>query len=291
VEKNGIRGWLEVPQTKFGNNDIFIIKKIMVQPNYNPQESLERVKLMMKYDTSKTLNENKEIIFEQDTTDADVGEIVRELDKFNTDEQKIVDIIKKYNNNSSFQNLLNKYKAVSGKDFGSDIARAIQPYNDKTEWNDLKTHLSTLGITLGSVVTNGRTSATFDGLSKTGGGKTGGGKTGGGKTGGGTFISCPETFPIKKSCKNETIKKVQACLGGLVVDGKFGDKTQKALESKGQDGTKITTETIIAVCGKSGEPAKDGTTPPANTPTDTAPATKPDEIEQVDADDSIDLLK
>jgi hypothetical protein len=38
----------------------------MVQPQYSPQEALERVKLMMKYDTSKTLNENREIIFEQD---------------------------------------------------------------------------------------------------------------------------------------------------------------------------------------------------------------------------------
>ena len=37
----------------------------MVQPQYSAQESLERVKLMMKYDSSKTLNENKEIIFEQ----------------------------------------------------------------------------------------------------------------------------------------------------------------------------------------------------------------------------------
>jgi hypothetical protein len=38
----------------------------MVQPQYSPQEALERVKLMMKYDTSKTLNENREIIFEQE---------------------------------------------------------------------------------------------------------------------------------------------------------------------------------------------------------------------------------
>jgi len=34
----------------------------MVQPKYSPEESLERVKLMMKYDTSKTLNENVETI-------------------------------------------------------------------------------------------------------------------------------------------------------------------------------------------------------------------------------------
>jgi hypothetical protein len=40
----------------------------MVQPQYSPQEALERVKLMMKYDTSKTLNENREIIFEQAST-------------------------------------------------------------------------------------------------------------------------------------------------------------------------------------------------------------------------------
>jgi len=37
----------------------------MVQPKYNPQESLERIKLMMNYDTSKTLNENREIIKEE----------------------------------------------------------------------------------------------------------------------------------------------------------------------------------------------------------------------------------
>lgn len=34
----------------------------MVQPQYSPQEALERIKLMMKYDTSKTLNENVETI-------------------------------------------------------------------------------------------------------------------------------------------------------------------------------------------------------------------------------------
>lgn len=37
----------------------------MVQPKYSPEEALERVKLMMKYDISKTLNENKQTISEQ----------------------------------------------------------------------------------------------------------------------------------------------------------------------------------------------------------------------------------
>jgi hypothetical protein len=34
----------------------------MVQPQYSPQEALDRIKLMMKYDTSKTLNENVETV-------------------------------------------------------------------------------------------------------------------------------------------------------------------------------------------------------------------------------------
>ena len=38
----------------------------MVQPKYSPEEALEKMKLMMKYDLSKTLNENRQIISEQD---------------------------------------------------------------------------------------------------------------------------------------------------------------------------------------------------------------------------------
>jgi hypothetical protein len=37
----------------------------MIQPKYSPEEALEKMKLMMKYDSSKTLNENKNIISEQ----------------------------------------------------------------------------------------------------------------------------------------------------------------------------------------------------------------------------------
>jgi len=37
----------------------------MIQPKYSPQEALEKIKLRMKYDLSKTLNENKGIVSEQ----------------------------------------------------------------------------------------------------------------------------------------------------------------------------------------------------------------------------------
>ena len=37
----------------------------MVQPKYSPEEALQRIKLMMEYNTSKTLDENKKMISEQ----------------------------------------------------------------------------------------------------------------------------------------------------------------------------------------------------------------------------------
>lgn len=105
------------------------------------------------------------VISEQGSAGADVGTIMRELDKFNSDEQKIVDIIKKYKDKAGFKSFTDQYKTISGKDFGTDVFRAIQPYNDKTEWNDLKAYLGTMGITLGNVIGKGGIgSATFAGL-------------------------------------------------------------------------------------------------------------------------------
>jgi len=61
------------------------------------------------------------------------------------------------------------------------------------------------------------------------------------------YKSCPETFPIAKFCKNETIRKVQGCLS-ITADSLFGPKTQAALEAKGVDGTSITQQTVDKVC-------------------------------------------
>jgi hypothetical protein len=63
--KNGKQVPQEVPQIKFGKLNIFIKKNCMVQPKYSPEEALQRIKLMMEYDSSKTLTENKETISEQ----------------------------------------------------------------------------------------------------------------------------------------------------------------------------------------------------------------------------------
>ena len=109
------------------------------------------------------------VISEQSNAGADVGAIMQELNKMNSDESIIVNIIKKYKDKASFKAFTDQYKTISGKDFGTDVYRAIQPYNDKTEWNDLKTHLGTMGITLGNAKTGGTPSrpvysATFAGL-------------------------------------------------------------------------------------------------------------------------------
>ena len=65
-----------------------------------------------------------------------------------------------------------------------------------------------------------------------------------------TYTNCSETFPIKQFCKNETIRKVQGCLGGgLKTDSAFGPLTQAALEAKDLPGTIITQDTVNAVCG------------------------------------------
>jgi len=85
----------------------------------------------------------------------------------------------------------------------------------------------------------------------------------------GTYTKCEETLPIKQYCKNETVRKVQACLGlpEKYQTGNFGPITQKALEDKGQSGTTITTETIIAVCGSSGLPTTGSTSTAGGTTT------------------------
>jgi hypothetical protein len=101
------------------------------------------------------------VISEQANAGADVGTIMRELGNVNSDETKIVNTLKNYKDKASFKNFVDQYKTISGKDFGADIMRAITPVNDKTEWNDLKAHLSTLGVALTSQVRDPRKGGSY----------------------------------------------------------------------------------------------------------------------------------
>jgi hypothetical protein len=101
------------------------------------------------------------VISEQANVGTDVGTVMRELGAtFNADEDIVVNTIKKYKDKASFKSFVDQYKAITGKDFGSQLILSISPYNDKKEWNDLKTHLASLGVTLGNTTTNRGNSST-----------------------------------------------------------------------------------------------------------------------------------
>jgi hypothetical protein len=76
-------------------------------------------------------------------------------------------------------------------------------------------------------------------------------------TTGSKYKVCPDTFPIKQFCKNETIRKVQGCLK-VTTDARFGPITQGALEAKGVSGTEITQATIDKVCNQQAATANTG---------------------------------
>ena len=157
------------------------------------------------------------VISEQNDLGYDIATIQAELDNFNSDEQKIVNILKKYKDKASFKNFVDQYKSKSGKDFGTDVFRAIQPYNDKTEWNDLKTHLATMGITLGNNIVSdprkGSSSATFTGL------------------------DAPATAPAASGTRTpEAMKTIASTFcgtrNGKIMSGFFKDQPWSAYKSK-----------------------------------------------------------
>jgi hypothetical protein len=84
-----------------------------------------------------------------------------------------------------------------------------------------------------------------------------------------TFKNCPETFPIKKGCKNETIKKVQACLKmpKRYQTGNFGPITKEYLESRDLNGLLISQETYDKICGSSNVTSTSTGTQNTTTPT------------------------
>jgi len=80
--KNGKQVLRGVLRIKFGNLNIFIKKNNMVQPKYSPEEALQRVKLMMGYDTKKTLKENVEeigVVLNEQETAGNTANIVRDI--------------------------------------------------------------------------------------------------------------------------------------------------------------------------------------------------------------------
>lgn len=95
----------------------------------------------------------------------DVGRVMRQLNAANTNETDVVNTLKKYKTKQEFQNFVSQYEKIVGKKFGAALRTALSPGTDPTEWNDLKSHLSTMGITLSSMYNAGDDNTTFQGLS------------------------------------------------------------------------------------------------------------------------------
>jgi hypothetical protein len=61
------------------------------------------------------------------------------------------------------------------------------------------------------------------------------------------YRSCSGSYSF--GCKADAIATVQKCLGGLVVDGKFGPRTKDVLKAKGYES--FTDAEVDKICGNS----------------------------------------
>lgn len=123
-------------------------------------EELGKMSQLFHYQRGKVISEQATDI------NTDVGQMMRQLDATNTNEDAVLNIIKRYKDNQGFQNFVNQYKKITNKDFGTHLITAISPSTDRKEWNDLSAYLKKLGITLEYGTTDkGNTSiAIFKGL-------------------------------------------------------------------------------------------------------------------------------
>lgn len=119
----------------------------MYKKKLKAEEILHEIKLRMSYDSSKTLNENKILIQEQEAVNpqSDATELKREIDKFNSDENKIANIIGKYKKASDFKQMVDLFTTYYG-DFGKELYRAVDS-NDPVESKQIINSLKQIGVT------------------------------------------------------------------------------------------------------------------------------------------------
>jgi hypothetical protein len=280
----------------------------MKQPEYSPLEALERIKLMMKYDMSKTLNENKEVIKEPinewaplvipaitiaapwlyATAAAAVAAIGTWIynvqgggDAFSKTQTFLQGCTSLDKNLKPTQSKGDHRAAADGiynaiQGIGTDEAAikgsissmetvadlcAMAKYYNRTYgdlYDDLDSDLD--GESFRQYVWSAIAPVVDDAEEDLAKVKQEGDTK---KTGGKKYKSCSGTYT--QGCYSEVIKQVQGCLGGLVTDGKFGPKTNEKLKSAGFS-SGFSDNDVDKICNK------------------------PDEIEQVDAEDSTDLL-
>lgn len=249
----------------------------MIQPKYTPEEALAKVKLMMKYDLSKTLNENAGIVYEQYTSpytsnnplsgDENVDKILRML--YNGVANNKEDIIKSLaliKNKQTYDKVnqfLLKTPIGSSKSI-KDILNFKFGNQDLYYANQAKEYLKAAGLVLsfslsdervqrgGTVVKGGKlVPGSFmigvsSSLTPPNKDKTKQTKGSPSNTKKSQYKPCKGTYTI--GCISDSIKKIQACLG-LVVDGKYGRNTNAKLKEIGYNS--FTDSDISKICGGS----------------------------------------
>lgn len=246
----------------------------MVQPKYNPNQALERTKLLMGYDLSKTLTENKSNILKEDAATI-AAQIRKEINASFSDEQKIVDAFKSLNNANEVKELLSKYKTTYNKDLGRDLIEALQSWRDKTEIEEIRKHLEGHGVKFYLGPATGEKDTRIKEFKfeftnqKNGGGGGGGSKTQKYPNKGQQYPECTGGI-YTKGCWSSQVLKVQECLKISPAYGNFGPKTEAELKAKFSDKEfykQFTDKDIPTICGTvQPQPTQtaNSTNPPAN---------------------------
>ena len=135
-----------------------------MEKNINITEQLNKFKNLINAKSGKIISEQVNNI------NADIESVKKEMTKgalVNTDEQKVVDVLKKYTKDkSTFQNFLNQYKTITGTELTDVLPDHFQSATDKAEIADLNSALSKIGITFEVGVSADRSKyvASFKGL-------------------------------------------------------------------------------------------------------------------------------
>lgn len=127
----------------------------MYQRKLNAQESLQEILLRMKYDSSKTLNENIGIIKEQTEDEKIANEIWNGAYNggIGTSEKKIVSGIKKIKDANQFASVDALLKKLSGSDITQTINGEFGS-DDASYATSIANHLNTIGVSANSGVTS-----------------------------------------------------------------------------------------------------------------------------------------
>jgi hypothetical protein len=270
----------------------------MVQPEYSPEEALERVKLMMSYDSKKTLKENVESIKTPINEIAPLvilgvtipwlyaagaaavtgisawiyntqggGDSFSKTQAFFKGCKTNIKDLKPTVSKSEYRAAADSiYNAIEG--IGTDKQAIKAALNSMTTVADLCALNSWYSTQYGDLYQDldddidgtdftkyvwssiaPKVADAEDDLEqakKGGDGKKVGGGVGQSGSGGTKSKYKPCTGTYTYGCKSEVISKVQACIGGLTPDGKFGPKTKKALSAKGI--TSFTDADIEKIC-------------------------------------------